>query len=386
MILPTNINEYKFSSEIIICNRMRNISSKQIGEVTIAGHVAFARIFGDDLIMDSTMLQWLPKPSARVAIKVTRDKVGLPTYHISDEKTYVEGLDGIRKYPIQVFDMSDEEGFNNGSLTFAILFTPNQQTDLQLWVDMHKNPIELSIRGGITHLLREMYLNTNNQRYDFHEGDYFSIQADEEMVLIGHSKKEWEQRLFEKGGCLCWLMHFNEIESIKQRIQSKNKDINTIDAKVPERDTISNKRVFVVHGRDDNMRKMVCNYLKELGLEPVVLFEQPNEGKTVIEKLERELQSVSYAVVLMSHCDEGKYRKDKDFRHRARQNVIAEAGFFMGAKGRNKVSLIYKKEKKGLVEKPSDFEGLSHIEYFPHSDWRIELKRELEKAGLLVEI
>ena len=345
MILPTNINEYKFSNEIIICNRMRNISSKQIGEITIAGHVAFARIFGDDLIMDSTMLQWLPKPSARVAIKVTRDKVGLPTY-----------------------------------------LTPNQQTDLQLWVDMHKNPIELSIRGGITHLLREMYLNTNNQRYDFHEGDYFSIQADEELVLIGHSKKEWEQRLFEKGGCLCWLMHFNEIESIKQRIQSKNKDIDTIDAKVPESDTISNKRVFVVHGRDDNMRKMVCNYLKELGLEPVVLFEQPNEGKTVIEKLERELQSVSYAVVLMSHCDEGKYRKDKDFRHRARQNVIAEAGFFMGAKGRNKVSLIYKKEKKGLVEKPSDFEGLSHIEYFPHSDWRIELKRELEKAGLLVEI
>ena len=36
------------------------------------------------------MLQWLPKPSARVAIKVTRDKVGLPTYHISDEKTYIE--------------------------------------------------------------------------------------------------------------------------------------------------------------------------------------------------------------------------------------------------------------------------------------------------------
>lgn len=364
---------------------MRNISSKQIGEVTIAGHVASARIYGDDLIMDSTMLQWLPKPLARVAIKVTMDKVGFPTYHISNEKTYIEGLDGIRKYPIQVFDMSDEEGFNNGSLSFAILFTPNQQTDLQLWVDMHKNPVELSIRGGITHLLREMYLNTNNHRYDFHDGDYFSIQADETMTLFGHSTIAWEQRLFEKGGCLCWLMHFNEADSIKQRIQGQINVIKALDVTVSKNDAMTPKRVFVVHGRDVSMRKTICNYLKELGLIPVVLFEQPNEGKTVIEKLERELKSVSYAVVLMSHCDEGKFRKDETLRHRARQNVIAEAGFFMGAKGRDKVSLIYKREKEGYVEKPSDFEGLSHIEYFTHSDWRAELKRELEKAGLLVE-
>lgn len=362
---------------------MRNISSKQIGEVTIAGHVAVARLCGDDLIIDSSMLQWLPKPMARVATKITKDKIGSTVYHILDEKTYSEGPDGILKYPIQVFDLSDEEGFNDGLQSFAIVFTPNQLTDLQLWVDMHKNPVELSIRGGIAHLFRGLYMNMNNHRYDFHEGDYFSIQADEALTLIGHSTKEWEQRLFEKGGCLCWLMHFNETESVKQRIQSKNNGTNAVGAIAPQNDTISSQRVFVVHGRDDNMRKMVCNYLKEIELEPVVLFEQPNEGKTVIEKLERELQSVSYAVVLMSHCDEGKYRKDKELRHRARQNVIAEAGFFMGAKGRNKVSLIYKRGKSGFVEKPSDFEGLSHIEYFPHSDWRTELKRELEKAGLL---
>ena len=311
---------------------MRNISSKQIGEVTIGGHVATARLSGDDLLIASSMLQWLPKPKARVAAKITKDKIGSTVYHIVDEETFSEGLDGIRKYPIQVFDLSDEEEFNNGLQSFAIVFTPNQQTDLQLWVDMHKNPAELSIRGGIAHLFREMYMNTSNHRYDFHEGDSFSIQADEALTLIGHSKEEWEQRLFEKGGCLCWLMHFNETESIKQRIQGKNNGTNAIGAIAPQSDTRLNKRVFVVHGRDDNMRKMVCNYLKEIGLEPVVLFEQPNEGKTVIEKLERELQTVSYAVVLMSHCDDGKYRKDKELRHRARQNVIAEAGFFYGSK------------------------------------------------------
>ena len=365
---------------------MRNISSKQIGGVTVAGHVAIARLCGDDIIIPSSMLQWLPEPSARVATKVTKDKFGTPIYHISEEKTYIEGADGIRKYPIQVFELSDEEGFNNGSLSFAIVFTPTQQTGLQLWVDMHKNPVELSIRGGITHFFREMYLHTTDHRYDFHEGDYFSIQTNEELTLIGHSKHPWEQKLFENGGCLYWLMLYNEVESIKQRIQGKNKGINTVNTIASKNDIVSNKRVFVVHGRDNSMRKRVCDYLKEIGIEPVVLFKQPNEGKTVIEKLERELQSVSYAVVLMSHCDEGKCRKGKDnvLRHRARQNVIAEAGFFMGAKGRNKVSLIYKREKSGFVEKPSDFEGLSHIEYFPHSDWRIELKRELENAGLLV--
>ncbi len=362
---------------------MRNIASKQIEDVTLSGYVTYAQLCGDDIIIPSSMLQWLPEPSARVATKVTKDKFGTPIYHISEEKTYIEGADGIRKYPIQVFELSDEEGFNNGSLSFAIVFTPTQHTGLQLWVDMHKNPVELSICGGITHFFREMYLHTTDHRYDFHEGDYFSIQTNEELTLIGHSKHSWEQKLFENGGCLYWLMLYNEAESIKQRIQGKNKGINPVNTIASKNDTVSNKRVFVVHGQDVSMRRTVYNYLKELGLEPVVLFEQPNEGDTVIEKLERELQSVSYAVVLMSHCDEGRLRKgNKDLRHRARQNVIAEAGFFMGAKGRDKVSLIYKREKKEFVEKPSDFEGLSHIEYFHHSNWRAELKRELLNAGL----
>lgn len=83
---------------------MRNISSKQIGDVTIAGHVAVAWLCGDDLIIDSSMLQWLPKPMARVATKITKDKIGSTVYHILDEKTCSEGPDGIRKYPIEIFD------------------------------------------------------------------------------------------------------------------------------------------------------------------------------------------------------------------------------------------------------------------------------------------
>lgn len=362
---------------------MRNISSKNIDDVIMAGHITTARIHGDALMIGSSIVRWLPERTAYVTNGVERDRLNMPVYHMSYKDTYHEGADGIRKYPIQVFDLADEQDFKNTIRTFAIVFTPNQQTDLQLWVDMGKVPVEISIRGGMTHLLLDMYLSSGDSRYNFQEGDFFSLQANETMILTAHCKEEWKRKMFEQGGCYCWLMHFNEAESIKQRIKREQIHTSNVDIKTSTSDAKLCKRVFIVHGRDNSMRNMVRKYLIELGLEPVILFEQPNEGKTVIEKLERELKTVSYAVVLMSHCDDGKFRKDKDMRHRARQNVIAEAGFFMGAKGRDKVSLIYKREKSGYVEKPSDFEGLSHIEYYSHSNWRNELKRELEMAGLI---
>ena len=45
-------------------------------------------------------------------------------------------------------------------------------------------------------------------------------------------------------------------------------------------------RVFVVHGRDDGTRNTVARFIESLELEPVILQEQANEGRTIIEKFE----------------------------------------------------------------------------------------------------
>jgi hypothetical protein len=46
------------------------------------------------------------------------------------------------------------------------------------------------------------------------------------------------------------------------------------------------KRIFVVHGKDEAALAVVDTFLRQVGLEPVVLREQPNAGRTIIEKFE----------------------------------------------------------------------------------------------------
>jgi hypothetical protein len=48
---------------------------------------------------------------------------------------------------------------------------------------------------------------------------------------------------------------------------------------------LSNK-VFVVHGHDQALKTDVERFLHEIGLEPIVLHRQPDQGRTVIEKFE----------------------------------------------------------------------------------------------------
>ncbi len=53
--------------------------------------------------------------------------------------------------------------------------------------------------------------------------------------------------------------------------------------------------VFVVHGHDDEFKREVSDVLRRAGLNPVVLHEQLNGGKTIIEKFERHAGAVGFA-------------------------------------------------------------------------------------------
>jgi len=57
-------------------------------------------------------------------------------------------------------------------------------------------------------------------------------------------------------------------------------------------------KVFIVHGRDRTMKADVARFLEKLELKPIILHEQPNKGRTIIEKFEDHSQ-VAYAIVLL---------------------------------------------------------------------------------------
>ena len=141
-------------------------------------------------------------------------------------------------------------------------------------------------------------------------------------------------------------------------------------------------RVFVVHGHDDAARETAARFLEKLDLEPVILREQPNKGRTIIEKFEEIAADIRFAVVLLTPDDEGaRAGKADDLKPRARQNVILELGFFLGRLGRERVCPLV----KGDVETPSDYDGVVYTRLDDADGWKIKLFNELKAAGFDID-
>lgn len=136
-------------------------------------------------------------------------------------------------------------------------------------------------------------------------------------------------------------------------------------------------RVFVVHGRDVGRAHEVARFLESLKLHPIILAEQANEGRTIIEKFE-QFADVDFAVVILTADDEGSLRGSPEVSLRARQNVILELGYFIGALDRSRVSALYFEG----VELPSDIHGVAYILFDQNEGWKAKLLRELQASGV----
>jgi predicted nucleotide-binding protein len=138
------------------------------------------------------------------------------------------------------------------------------------------------------------------------------------------------------------------------------------------------RRIFVVHGHDDGTKETVARYLTQLGVQPIILHEQPNQGRTVIEKFEAHAD-VEYAVVIFTPDDIGYPKENPDSaRPRARQNVVLELGFFWGT-----LSCVLFKEG---VEMPSDYSGVLYVLLDDLGKWRFDLAREMKSAGMTIDL
>ena len=143
----------------------------------------------------------------------------------------------------------------------------------------------------------------------------------------------------------------------------------------------SSNKVFVIHGRDDGTKQTVARFLETLGLEPVILHEQANLGRTIIEKFEDHAH-VGFAVALLTPDDVGSLKAEEhNSKPRARQNVIFEFGYFIGKLGRKRVCALV----KGDVEKPSDYDGVLYIPLDGSDGWKMRLIKELKSAGYEVD-
>jgi len=138
-------------------------------------------------------------------------------------------------------------------------------------------------------------------------------------------------------------------------------------------------KIFLVHGHDEAFRNTVRLFVQDItGILPTVLNFEASGGRTLIEKFEEYSHNADVAIVLLTPDDFGRAASEPTEQKRARQNVILELGYFLGALGRSRVISI----NKG-VEQPSDMAG---IVYIPVDDeWREKLRKELRAANIPIK-
>lgn len=139
-------------------------------------------------------------------------------------------------------------------------------------------------------------------------------------------------------------------------------------------------RIFVVHGRNVDVRNAVTSMLGKLKMDFEVLEDRTNSGATVIEKFLNYAEECDFAIVLMTADDEGGIRGSAQMTLRARQNVILELGYFISRVGRKRIIIM---QEDGIqIEWPSDLNGIVRIPYDRGGGWKRSVLKEFEAADV----
>lgn len=174
--------------------------------------------------------------------------------------------------------------------------------------------------------------------------------------------------------------YITKLESIFERLELIPEF--TAEAQSQKQILLNGDGVFIVHGHDETAKESAARFIEKLGLKAIILHEQSNAGRTIIEKFEAN-SNVAFALVLLTPDDIGAPKDKKDeAKPRARQNVILELGYFMGKLGRGRVCVLYKEG----VEIPSDYQGVLYIPMDSADAWRMTLAKEIKEAGLPVDL
>lgn len=168
------------------------------------------------------------------------------------------------------------------------------------------------------------------------------------------------------------------LKKVKEKLSILDKEKSSEEKN--EKKLIDKQKVFIVHGHDDTLKIETARFIERLGLEAIILHEQANGGKTIIEKIE-EYTNVGFGIVLYTPCDVGGKTEDS-LKKRARQNVVFEHGYLIGKLGRKNVSSLV----KDSVETPSDISGVVYTAFDFAGAWKLILAKEMKEAGYLIDM
>jgi hypothetical protein len=157
---------------------------------------------------------------------------------------------------------------------------------------------------------------------------------------------------------------------------------------IPPSKTVSDQgqlpgvNVLLIHGRDEATKESISTFIEKLGLRALILHDQPDGGRSVIEKFGQS-SNIHFAIILLTPDDITAPRnKAKERQVRVSQDVMFEFGYFMGKLGHGRVCVLYQEG----VEIPLDYEGVVYIPMDSRGVWRFLVAKEIKQAGIEIDL
>jgi predicted nucleotide-binding protein len=238
----------------------------------------------------------------------------------------------------------------------------------------HDDGRKETAESNIQNTIHEIFGQNSRQ---FREFEYLTI--DDGLMIAGGTDAEYQNN-FTQGISPA----VTRLEGLVRYLEEQKEFAPRASAPIPPQPARQNepsRKIFIVHGHDGEAKEATARFLANLDFEPIILHEQANGGRTVIEKFEN-YSDVAFAVVLLTPDDMASSKaKPGETHERARQNVVLELGFFIGKLGRANVCPLV----KGDVEKPSDYDGVVYVPMDAGNGWKMTLAREIRASGLSVD-
>lgn len=177
-----------------------------------------------------------------------------------------------------------------------------------------------------------------NMQYLF--GDFAQIQVDPSIEMPEGAK---EPMRFGRGQLEYLVRSIDQVFEVRANSELA----------IPE-DSKPGAKVFITHGVAGDWRE-VQNYIeRDIGISTLELAQEPNLGRTVLQKLDEESSNCSSAVIVMTGDD-----LDGEGNPRARENVMHEIGYFQAKYGLSAVCLLHEEG----TNIPSNIHGLVYIPF-----------------------
>jgi len=216
--------------------------------------------------------------------------------------------------------------------------------------------------------LKKIYGETSSEAAAFENIEYYKYYLTFDLFNGGWRENILKEKdTFQKGikTAVFYLKSYEADDHVvdfeKKEQKAKNKSSDKA-AAAPEAKKASNKKIFFVHGRNDGVKTQVADFLLKTGIKPVNINKNIGKDQPLMEKMAKH-SDVKASIVLFSSA--------------AGQNVIFEAGYFIGKLGMEHTVILLEEG----VETPSELNGCAFYEIDQKGKWRLEIANKLKSMN-----